>query len=80
MRSIINSSKVILVLCFCLFLKLGCYAQTSDYYTRQAQSYQREAAYYQRQAESYQREADYYNRLTRNNLKRGRVLCKTEEI
>lgn len=54
-------------------------AQTSDFYTRQARSYQREAAYYMRQADSYQREADYYNRQTQGNLREAEYYTRQKK-
>lgn len=55
-------------------------AQTSDFYTRQARSYQREAAYYMRQADSYQREADYYNRQTQGNLREAEYYTRQKNM
>lgn len=50
----------------------------SDYYMRQARSYQREAEYYTRQAQSYDREADYYNRQAQNYLREAEYYSKRE--
>ena len=48
----------------------------SDYYMRQARSYQREAEYYTRQAQSYDREVDYYNRQAQNYLREAEYYSK----
>lgn len=70
---------LVVILLFSMF-NLAINAQTSSFYVRQAQSYQREAAYYLRQAESYQREADYYNRQTQNNLREAEYYVKQKNM
>ena len=60
--------KRILWLLFLLLGSLTIQAQ-SDYHTRQAQAYQREAARYTRQAEQYDREAARYNQQAQRHLR-----------
>ena len=50
------------LLFFSFIMSLISLSAQSDYYMRQARSYQREAEYYTRQAHGYDKEVAYYNR------------------
>ena len=48
----------------------------SDYYMRQARSYQHEAEYYTSQAQGYDRETGYYNRQAQKYLRDAEFYSK----
>ena len=52
----------------------------SDYYMRQARSYQREAEYYTKQAQRYDKDAEYYNRQAQGYLREAEYYSKRKKI
>ena len=52
----------------------------SDYYLRQAQSYQREAEYYTKQAVGYEREVEYYTKQAQSYLREAEYYSKRQDF
>ena len=70
--------KRILLLLSILAMCVSMNAQ-SDYYMKQARSFQREAEYYTKQAQGYDREVDYYNRQAQGYLREAEYYSKREK-